>query len=90
MSLVKRIFSSRISGKPINIDFKDIGLKLVNELLKYEVLRVDISQPHNLTENQLVFRLNDSVLSNGAEYSIGQRILFSDLNINGIVQVSED
>ena len=91
MNLKKRIFNARISGKSIDIDhFKCLRTIFINRLLKYNVLSVDISQPHNLSEDQIVFRLNDSVSSNGAEYSIGQRILFSELNINGIVKVAED
>jgi len=91
MSLEKRIFSARISGKPIDIDhFKLLRTSFINQLLKYNVLKVDISQPHNLKESELVFRLNDSVLSNGAEYAVGQRILFSELNYHGLVQVAED
>jgi len=91
MNLEKRIFNARISGKPIDIsNFNKLRTRFVNELLKYNVLKVDISQPHNLKADELVFRLNDSVLSNGAEYAIGQRILFSDLNYDKIVQVAED
>jgi hypothetical protein len=91
MTLAKRIFSARISGKPINIDhFKLLRTRFINELLKYNVLAVCTAQPLNLSEDEIVFKLNDSVSSNGAEYAIGQRILFSELNINGIVQVAED
>jgi len=91
MNLEKRIFSARISGKPIDIDhFKLLRTRFINQLLKYNVLKVDISQPHNLKADQIVFRLNDSVLSNGAEYAVGQRILFSELNYHGLVQVAED
>lgn len=91
MNLEKRIFNARISGKPIDIDhFPLLRTRLVNQLLKYNVLKVDISQPHNLKADELVFRLNDSVLSNGAEYTVGQRILFSELNYHRLVQVAED
>lgn len=94
MNLKKRIFKARITGEPIELKQSFYHLRpstrLVNRLLKYKVMRIDTSQPHNIGLDEAVFRLNDSVSSNGAVYSVGQRILFSSLNINGIVQVAED
>jgi len=91
VNLKKRIFNARISGKSIDIDhFNCLRTRFINELLKYNVLDVDISQPHNLSADEVVFRLNDSVSSNGAEYAVGQRILFNKLSISGIVRVAED
>ena len=88
MNLSKRIFNARISGKSIVFKRRMFLTRFVNRLLKHKVLRVDISQPGNLGEGELVFRLNDPVFSNGAEYAVDQRILFSRLNINGIVRVA--
>ena len=89
-------FKTRLSGKPLKfrfpfiLEFKWVRTRVINNLLKFKVIKIDISQPHDLKSGQCAFRLNDSISSNGAVYSVGQRILFSRLNINGIVQVAED
>ena len=92
MKLKKRIFESRLNGRPLELKwhmFKKFRTAQVNLLLQYGVIKHDdlSSSPLNCSTDELIFVMNDLISINGLEYAIGQRVIFSNLYINGIIEV---
>lgn len=92
MKLKKSIFKSRLSGSPLELKwhmFKRFRTAQVNSLLQYGVIKHDDLSPPpiNCSTDEIIFVMNDPISINGAEYAVGQRVIFSNLYINGIIEV---